>query len=96
MSRYRPGDQVLVRDDLELGGHYKSDGEEKARCAFVSPMCDYCGKIVTIVSENGLRDRTRYRIAEDGGDWAWTDEMFVGLADESGWVFDPGDELFSD
>ena len=68
--KYKVGDKVRVRKNLALGSHY---GREK----FVEKMKSFIGKAVTI---SKVCDAS-YMILEDGG-YAWTDEMFEGLAEE--------------
>ena len=62
--KYKVGDKVKVREDLEIGKVYCGQ-------TFVVQMKQYKGQIVTIkvVNNDG------YYIEEDGQDWYWTDEM---------------------
>ncbi len=66
----KPGDKVRIRPDLEEGdayGIYCNSSMEKM-----------AGRIVTIRRHTGEGDGYRkYSIEEDGGDWTWTDKMFV-------------------
>lgn len=74
--KYKIGDKVRVRDDLELGKWYSMNNHTFSD--FVnSKMITFKGKEVTILADNcyGM-----YRIKEDNGDYHWTDEMFSGLA----------------
>lgn len=68
MAKYKVGDKVKVRKDLEVGVTYGAD-------RFVREMSDLRGKIITIKEVN-LYD-SEYRI-EEFRYW-WTDEMFEGL-----------------
>lgn len=67
--KYKVGDKVKVRSDLEkhkgYGGWYTSEGMVKIR-----------GEIVTI---RGVKSSS-YELEEN--DFRWTDEMFEGLAEE--------------
>ena len=69
--KYKVGDRVRIRSDLKgdkkYGSQYVNDSIENKK-----------GEIVTI--QQIIYDRKYYRIEEDG--WNWTDEMFIGLADE--------------
>lgn len=71
MAIYRVGDKVLVRSDLEFGKWYGED-------TFEAGMKRALGEVVTIdhvdCGFNG-----RYHVAEIP-EYAFTDEMFVGLA----------------
>jgi hypothetical protein len=69
--KYKVGDKVRVRSDLQINGSYGA-------YTFVSEMSDYKGSVVAI-SEVYL---TCYCIEEDKGIWKWTDEMFEGLVED--------------
>lgn len=78
--RYKVGDKVIVRKDLVVGDHYGID-LRGARCGFVDDMKLLKGETVTIAHVGvGFRGDIRYLIKEDGDDWWWTDDMFVGPA----------------
>ena len=64
--KYKIGDKVLVRLDLEEGKKY---GDE----VVMSDMLFFRGKIVTI---EHVDHPNCYRIKEDPDQWHWTDEMF--------------------
>ena len=64
--KYKIGDKVLVRSDLEEGKTY---GDE----VVMSDMLYFKGKIVTI---EHVDHPNHYRIKEDLDQWHWTDEMF--------------------
>ena len=64
--KYKIGDKVLVRSDLEEGKKY---GDE----VVMSDMLFFRGKIVTI---EHVDHPYCYRIKEDPDQWHWTDEMF--------------------
>lgn len=74
--KYKIGDKVRVRDDLEIGKWYSMNN-----CTFSdfvnSKMITFKGKEVTILADNCFG---MYLIKEDNGEWHWTDEMFSGLA----------------
>ena len=63
--KYKIGDKVLVRSDLEEGEKY---GDE----TFMSEMLHLKGKIVTI---EHVDHPNCYRIKEDPDQWHWTNEM---------------------
>ena len=74
--KYKVGDKVKVRDDLNLFAAYRmADGG--ACDGVVDEMMELRGRIVTIKS---ITDAGKYRIKE--GDYNWTDGMFAGLACE--------------
>ena len=63
--KYKVGDKVRVREDLEADKEYGKD-------LFVSEMSFLKGKTVIISDiKYGF-----YKIIEDSGKWNWTDEMF--------------------
>ena len=70
MSKYKVGDRVKVRSDLEYGKVYGLDYA-------TSVMAEFSGKVVTIET---LLIIGKYRVKECG--YNWTDEMFSGLAEE--------------
>ena len=65
--KYKIGDKVRVREDLEVGERYGKN-------LFVLAMDLFKGKIVTI--QDIIIDG--YRIIEDHTQWCWSDEMFSG------------------
>lgn len=67
--KYKVGDKVRVRSDL-------NDGTTYNEVVVTTPMADKAGDIVTI----SVVSRGYYHIAEYG--CCWTDEMFEGLAEE--------------
>ena len=69
--KYKVGDKVRVRSDLEVGKQYGNDNDSD-KVYFVSGMKCHKGKIVTI-QEIAY---SAYRIKEDK--WFWTDDMFEG------------------
>ena len=69
--KYKVGDKVRVRRDLQIRTHYGA-------FIFVSGMNDYKGSVVTISKVYS----TYYCIEEDMRAWMWTDEMFEGLAED--------------
>ena len=73
---YNVGDKVRVRlwNDMAHEYGFDDDGDiVMSGCEyFVSDMKHFCGEIVTIEVSRPYG----YRIAEDGGHWTWTDEMF--------------------
>lgn len=71
--RYKLGDKVRVRSDLQISRRYGT-------YMFASGMDDYKGSAVTISKAH--QNLYFYCIEEDGGRWIWADEMFEGLAEE--------------
>lgn len=65
--KYKIGDKVKVREDIEAWDKY---GHEAATPA----MAKFAGKLVTISERYDVFKV--YNINEDGGVWAWTDNMF--------------------
>lgn len=74
--KYKVGDKVRVRDDLELGKWYSMNNRTFSDYVN-SEMITFKGKEVTILADNCFG---MYLIKEDNGEWHWTDEMFSGLA----------------
>ena len=70
--KYKIGDKVLVKSDLEEGKTY---GDE----VVMSDMLFFRGKIVTI---EHVDHPDCYRIKEDPNQWHWTDEMFSEKSSE--------------
>jgi hypothetical protein len=70
--KFKVGDKVRVKKDLVIDSSY---GRED----FVEEMKSFIGKIVTI---SKVIDE-EYMILEDDGDYAWTEEMFEGFANEA-------------
>lgn len=64
--KYKIGDKVLVRSDLEESKKYGNE-------VVMSDMLFFRGKIVTI---EHVDHPNGYRIKEDPDQWHWTDEMF--------------------
>lgn len=71
MSKYKVGDKVKVREDLEIWKIYGSD-------VFIDDMAELKGKEVTIKSVCNHSDE--YRIEEMN--FTWTSDMFEGLVEE--------------
>ena len=72
--KYKVGDKVRVRKDLEVG---KSYGEGK--WVFNSAMSLFAGNEITIKAVNDEFDEDNfYDIEEDFGMWGWVDEMLEG------------------
>lgn len=74
--KYKVGDKVRVRDDLERGKWYSMNNRTFSDYVN-SKMITFKGKEVTILADNCFG---MYLIKEDNGEWHWTDEMFSGLA----------------
>ena len=73
--KYKVGDKVRVRDDLERGKWYSMNNRNFSDFAN-SEMLKFKGEDVTILDDKRFG---MYLIKEDGGKWHWTDEMFSGL-----------------
>ena len=71
--KYKAGDKVRVRKDLEQSKSYGG-------VMVIDEMEELRGKFVTI--EECFDWCNVYRIKDDGGDYNWTDEMFEGIAEE--------------
>lgn len=71
--RYKVGDKVRVRSDLQISRRYGS-------YMFASGMDHYKGSVVTISKEQ--QSLYFYCIEEDEGSWIWAEEMFEGLAED--------------
>lgn len=71
--KYKVGDKVRVRswESMEKEFGLKDDGNIKVMFTFTKGMKKYCGKLVTISSNNGS-----YMIEEDSGMHTWCDDMF--------------------
>lgn len=82
MSKYKVGDKVKVREDLEIWKTYGSD-------VFIDDMAELKGKEVTIKSLCNHSDE--YRIEEMN--FTWTSDMFEGLAEEIKPNFKVGDKV---
>jgi hypothetical protein len=72
MTKYKVGDTVRVREDLNENAEYFSNGR-KCGIGASSEMVNLRGSIVTIKS---CPNSHEYYIEEDGGEWLWVDEMF--------------------
>lgn len=83
--RYKPGDKVRVIDHFVQEHEYHMVSGPGRGCATTvrytyKDRSELAGSVVTI---SEYTDNERYRIKETGCRMNWTDEMFVGLADES-------------
>ena len=80
MSKYKIGDKVKVRGDLDIGHH-----------GVIDSMLKYKGDEVTIerIYPNG--EHIEYRFEEIG--YTWTDECIVELVEEAKPVFKIGDKV---
>ena len=80
--RFKIGDKVQVRTDLEEGKEYGS-------CIFVSGMEKYDGKIYEI--EQILQNVQCYRLK--GASYSWTDKMLEPVEEEKKMRFKVGDKV---
>lgn len=69
--KYKVGDKVRVRNDLEIHCQYGTQ-------AFVRGMNTYKGRDAEITEVFN----TYYSISVDNEEWYWTDEMLEGLAED--------------
>ena len=78
-EKYKVGDKVLIRDDLESGMYYDF-------VYFCYEMKRYCNKVMTIdkVYEdcNGCYKMKKEDYAKDYHRWSFNDEMIVGKVEE--------------
>lgn len=72
--KYKPGDKVKVRPNLDLHTKYGMYSSNFAT-GINDIMLKLVGKTVTIT---GTRDNG-YKIDADNSDWNWTDEMFIPI-----------------
>ena len=77
-TKYKVGDRVVVKSLDWYNENKDTVGTVRVPCAFVSEMSRYCGKIVSIRRVN----YSSYSI-EESFTYAWSDEMFEGLAEET-------------
>lgn len=71
--KYKVGDKVRVRSDLEIGEYYGDD-------QFIDEMADLRGKIVTIESVCSSNYKECYYISESI--YNWTDEMLEDVVED--------------
>ena len=81
--KYKVGDKVRIRSDLETGKRYGDN-------SFATSMEQFKGKLVTIIDIVCFMDKTFYNIKEDTMNFFWTDEMLECK------VFDTLDEFWDD
>jgi hypothetical protein len=81
-TKYKVGDEVVIRKDLEVENKYGMEGDKKPECCFAPKMDRHVGKKATITKVTSTACGFRYDIDLDDGDFYWTDEMFAGLASE--------------
>jgi len=74
-TKYKAGDEVVIRKDLKCGVGYKMRGRQ-CGTYICSRMLEFCGK--TAIITHACDDH--YRLQGEG--WWWTDDMFAGLASE--------------
>lgn len=74
--KYKFGDKVIVKSLDWYNENKDAFGNVKVPCTFVEEMCKYCGNIFTIQNVGP----NHYTLKEVG--YAWSDEMFEGLAEE--------------
>ena len=89
MTTYQVGDKVIVRDDLSCIDYAMYDTGNPRMMIVVDEMCSFRGREVTITEITNTYEGDFYHIAEDNGDFYWSDDMFSGLADDSQLEDDP-------
>ena len=72
-TKYKIGDKVRVRKDLEVGKRYSMENNRGNDNPFVVSMKDLLGKVVTIKKFSLFG---QYILCEDPHRFSWTDEMF--------------------
>ena len=89
--KFKIGDKVRVRKRKDLTEKYPktifgwrigtvdSDGDVTGM-ELTHSMLEFCDRVVTITETSNDRF---YRIKEDGGVWAWVDEMFEGKVEDN-------------
>lgn len=77
--KYKAGDKVVVRNDLQCGQFYYNENRDGCDVATIF-MIELCGKVVTIKRVVG----DKYHIKEDGDKFSWTDDMFVPVSAKMG------------
>ena len=75
LTKYKVGDEVVIRKDLKVGVEYKMRGRHSGTY-IADRMLEFCGKKAKI----RLACDDYYILCGEG--WHWTDEMFAGLASE--------------
>ena len=82
MLMYRPGQQVVIRSDLEIGKIYEDRtsccGYDKIKDTFVRSV-DFIATIKKLLYGGYMMEGP---LNEDTGSWAFNDAMLVGLASE--------------
>lgn len=77
MTKYKVGDKVKVREDLKVGNAYSMENNNHFEY-YAEYMLKFSGKILTISKidtyEHGYWVEENYH--------TWTDEMFIGLANQ--------------
>lgn len=96
MARYHVGDVVTVRPDLMAYTHkYLMDYPGSTGFIAVPKMKNFEGRPVTITHVDP--DDMSYGIEQDGGEFFWTDEMFVdSFLPDDGDDIEPDDQAWSD
>ena len=82
MTKYKPGDVVIIRPDLQDDTYYAMEGSSERGWITVGIMVKMAGQMVTIAEYQ--EDRKGYVIVEDGSCW-WTDGMFLECIPDADW-----------
>lgn len=67
MSKYKVGQKVRVKTDIEVGSHSSNNTD------FVEPMSKFKGKVVTIKRIHSFDDKN-YDIEEDNDNFSWAED----------------------
>lgn len=78
-EKYKVGDKVVVKSLEWYNRHKDRLGNVNVPQCFVFSMTKYCGRVMTICR---VYEGSSYRVVEDEGSYAWSDEMFEGLESE--------------
>jgi len=89
---YQPGDRVIVRSDLRNNERYHMDGDPHIWMYTNEEMRRLAGEVVTIKGRHNCNEDI-YSV--EGSPWGWTDEMFVGYADEEEILPVPDNDYYS-
>lgn len=98
MTLYKPGDRVIVREDLSCVEYLMFDPDDPRSMPVVSAMLKYRGREVTIADIAKSGRGYFYSIAEDDGNFYWADDMFSDHVDDTPLEDDRSawDSFFSD
>lgn len=78
--RYKIGDTVCIRDDLEMDNKYSMD-DSRFGTTVNEMMVGFRGHEAMITNVVTISDRNYYKIDIDEDEWYWTDGMFNDVYD---------------